>query len=118
MEMGGFDERYFVYWEDADFCRRLRSRGLSIDVDPSIKLAHRVSASSSSEFAVEQFSKNQIIYMSVHFGLIKHCVVLSVALGTALIRFAVGRENFVLTRIRMKTLVRTFMETFVLGRRS
>ena len=28
-QVGGMDERFFLYWEDADFCRRLAARGLA-----------------------------------------------------------------------------------------
>lgn len=33
-ELGGFDERYFMYCEDVDFCLRIRLRGLSLVAAP------------------------------------------------------------------------------------
>ncbi|MFN3440585.1 MAG: glycosyltransferase family 2 protein, partial [Acidovorax sp.] len=33
-ELGGFDERYFMYCEDVDFCLRLRLRGLNLAKAP------------------------------------------------------------------------------------
>jgi GT2 family glycosyltransferase len=36
----GFDSRYFLYFEDFDFCLRLRKRGLTIDYVPSVKISH------------------------------------------------------------------------------
>src|SRR4030095_7209730 len=33
-DVGGFDARYFLYWEDADLCRRLRARGHEIRYVP------------------------------------------------------------------------------------
>ena len=38
--IGGFDERYFMYMEDADICRRLRSNGYSVVVDTSTSVVH------------------------------------------------------------------------------
>jgi N-acetylglucosaminyl-diphospho-decaprenol L-rhamnosyltransferase len=38
--VGGFDERYFLYYEDIDLCRRLRQRGLEIRLVPSAKVVH------------------------------------------------------------------------------
>jgi len=40
-EVGGFDaKRFFMYFEDVDICRRLRSRGWTINVDPSVSVIH------------------------------------------------------------------------------
>lgn len=38
--VGGFDDRYFMYFEDVDFCRRLKARGLSVKVVPSVRVIH------------------------------------------------------------------------------
>lgn len=39
-EIGGFDERFFMYMEDADICRRLHHRGLSVVLDPTVSVIH------------------------------------------------------------------------------
>jgi GT2 family glycosyltransferase len=36
----GFDERYFMYYEDADICRRLRRAGWSVWLDPRASVIH------------------------------------------------------------------------------
>ena len=38
--LGGFDERYFLYYEDVDLCSRLRSAGYDIVLDPSVTIVH------------------------------------------------------------------------------
>jgi len=38
--VGGFDEAYFLYYEDVDLCRRLRAAGKSIRYDPRAEVTH------------------------------------------------------------------------------
>ncbi len=38
--MGGFDERYFLYYEDVDLCARLRAAGCEIRVEPGVAVVH------------------------------------------------------------------------------
>lgn len=44
-EVGLLDERFFMYWEDTDFCFRARKRGWKIAVEPSSVVFHKESAS-------------------------------------------------------------------------
>jgi N-acetylglucosaminyl-diphospho-decaprenol L-rhamnosyltransferase len=41
-ELGGFDERFFLYHEDVDFCRRAREAGHRILCRASVRLHHEV----------------------------------------------------------------------------
>jgi len=43
--IGLLDEKYFLYFEDADFCLRARKAGVPVSFVPEIKIAHSVSAS-------------------------------------------------------------------------
>jgi N-acetylglucosaminyl-diphospho-decaprenol L-rhamnosyltransferase len=66
--VGGFDERYFLYWEDADLCRRLRERGWTTRYVPSARVAHAggVSAKTSHAFATRAFHRSAYLYYSTH----------------------------------------------------
>lgn len=39
-EIGGFDERFFLYYEDVDLCARLRSRGYACVYQPDASIVH------------------------------------------------------------------------------
>ncbi len=41
-DIGGFDERYFLYLEDLDWCLRARKRGYEIWYEPSARVTHAV----------------------------------------------------------------------------
>ncbi len=39
-EVGGFDERYFLYYEDVDICRRVRNHGYEVGLCTKVKAVH------------------------------------------------------------------------------
>jgi N-acetylglucosaminyl-diphospho-decaprenol L-rhamnosyltransferase len=67
-EVGGFDARYFLYWEDADLCRRLRARGHEIRYVPAATAVHRVGHSSKTARAasIKAFHTSAYLYYATH----------------------------------------------------
>ena len=49
--IGGWDNGFFLYMEDADFCRRLRLNGWTVTIDPEIEIRHAYRRSSSAHDA-------------------------------------------------------------------
>lgn len=45
-KLGGFDQRYFLYYEDVDLCARLRLQGYEVVVCPQSKVIHQAQRSS------------------------------------------------------------------------
>jgi GT2 family glycosyltransferase len=67
-QVNGFDERYFLYWEDADLCRRLRLRGYEVRYVPGATAIHHVGHSSRSvrDAAIRAFHESAYLYYSTH----------------------------------------------------
>jgi GT2 family glycosyltransferase len=66
--IGGFDERYFLYWEDADACRRLRNCGYTIRCVPAACVVHVAGQSSRSApaMAIRAFHRSAYTYYATH----------------------------------------------------
>lgn len=47
--LGGFDKKYFLYYEDIDLCKRVKSLGKKIYYYPQVKIKHLVGATKSSQ---------------------------------------------------------------------
>ncbi len=67
-QVGGFDQRYFLYWEDADLCRRLRGSGFNVRYVPAAKAVHQVGASSKTArgASIRAFHASAYLYYATH----------------------------------------------------
>jgi GT2 family glycosyltransferase len=67
-QVGGFDERFFLYWEDADLCRRLREAGWRTVYQPGVAV-HHVTGRSSRHAPV---ASERAFHASVYRYFVKH----------------------------------------------
>ncbi len=64
----GFDEGYFLYFEDADFCRRVRLAGRRVMHHPGFRVVHRRGGSSRGHVDARElaYRGSQIRFASMH----------------------------------------------------
>lgn len=66
-ELGGFDERFFMYFEDADLCRRARQAGWKVFYLPRVQVVHHTGASSGDRTrAILRLHKSAFLYHRKH----------------------------------------------------
>jgi hypothetical protein len=49
--LGGFDQKFFLYYEDVDLCARMRLKGLRVVMIPGVQATHLARRSSHSSAA-------------------------------------------------------------------
>lgn len=69
-ELGGFDERFFMYGEDIDLCYRLNKAGYRIDYVPHTSIIHYKGESSRKETLryIRNFNKALYLFYDKHYS--------------------------------------------------
>ena len=80
-ELSGLDEEFFMYAEDIDFCRRLRSAGHELVFEPDAVVVHEGGASAPRAELYPVHAASRILYAAKHRG---RLVTLLERLGIAL----------------------------------
>lgn len=91
--LGGFDENFFVYFEDADLCKRVQEQGYKVIYTPHVSLIHIRGHSmkkNANPMAVE-YRRSQIYYYK------KHCAIWEI-LFLKVYLFIKFLSEFLLTR--------------------
>ena len=94
-EDGLFDERFFMYFEDADLCRRVRGGGWRVFYAPQVEVVHQTGGSSRSKpKAVWMLHKSAFLYHRKHgahgpLNLFSAAVLLGLA-ARAFVKLAAG----------------------------
>jgi N-acetylglucosaminyl-diphospho-decaprenol L-rhamnosyltransferase len=65
-DVGPLDERFFMYFEDADLCRRARAAGWLVYYLPHVEIVHQTGASSSKPKAIWLLHKSAFLYHRKH----------------------------------------------------
>lgn len=74
-KVGLLDERYFMYFEDLDYCRRVRKSNLGVYYLPTAKIIHHHGESGKSLARAEDQWRRLIPSSKIYHGIIKHYLI-------------------------------------------
>jgi N-acetylglucosaminyl-diphospho-decaprenol L-rhamnosyltransferase len=113
-QIGNLDERFFLYCEDIDLCRRLREAGQDVRFEPKASVQHRGGSSAPRGSTLPIYARSRVRYARKHYR--RHAVPLEragVAFGAATHALAgLGRRglasgNFAALRAVLTTIPAT-----------
>jgi GT2 family glycosyltransferase len=73
-EIGGFDEKFFMYFEDVDLCKRVRDKNKKILVLPNLRVLHLEGKSSTNNKQKQKadYYESQDYYLLKNFGFLSY----------------------------------------------
>lgn len=75
-KVGGFNEKYFLYYEDADLCRKVQKKGKKVYFYPGVYIKHLVGATRSDQGKQKLNNESSYIYHGLIGGLILQLIFL------------------------------------------
>ena len=108
INIGGFDERFFMYYEDIDLSKRVRETGKEIYYYPEIEIIHYQKFPS-----IYDFGESPYIYFHIHFGLTFAIILRYIMIFRTLLRIGMFSSLVLLTgkalfKEKLLTNYRTF----------
>jgi GT2 family glycosyltransferase len=78
-DLGGFDKRFFLYYEDVDLCARAAAKGYLTYYLTTARAFHagRVSSSQDTGMALALFLRSRFTYARLHFGAAAEAIVVA-----------------------------------------
>jgi len=74
-KIGGFDEKFFMYFEDIDLCKRARQHSFRIMIHPDFKIMHIGGKSFDDKKTQKKYYfRSQDYYFQKHFGLLQFLI--------------------------------------------
>jgi len=71
----GFDERFFMYFEEQDLCSKIKRNGLAVVFNPKAKIIHLIGRSLSEKKKIQKyFQESRFLYAKKYFGLTRALV--------------------------------------------
>ncbi len=71
-KVNGFDERFFLYFEENDLSKRIINLGYKLYIYPKSKIIHEVGQSTKNVSNMEKiYSKSRYVYLKKHYGILK-----------------------------------------------
>lgn len=71
LDVGGFDDRFFLTWEDVDWCLRMRQQGWGVSVVGDARIYHKCGRSGARLAGIHRYYavRNSLLFMAKHAGL-------------------------------------------------
>lgn len=102
--IGLLDEKYFVYFEDADWMYKANQLGKKLMYIPEAILYHKVSSLTggmSSKFAISQFYQNRVYFIRKSFSGLRRSAYLLQVIAEPILRCCFGKYKFNTLMLRL-----------------
>jgi GT2 family glycosyltransferase len=98
--VGGFDESFFMYFEETDLCHRLKNAGWEVHFAPVATVVHAGEASTSqrrTNMTVQLVASN-LLYCQRHYSRLRFVSLVLIMKGTMLVRLLCDSVRLLLSR--------------------